>query len=107
MSWWRVLKMPFARRTYVPLAARRPDLNVHGANSAAPRVVPLGMEALDLDLVEKAARRNDALERVAGAGWTGNNATQENRATYVRPMPQDETYAAAYHAACNTKKGAS
>ena len=98
----RVLSV-FQRSPRVPLSARRPD--VTGAATQTQHPSTLGLEAIDMDVVNAANRRNDALERVAGAGWTGNKGANEGRATYVPPMPEDETYAATYHAVWNRKKG--
>lgn len=58
------------------------------------QVVPLGMEATDLDMVDRVTRRNDALERVS-SGWLVKNRPTE-RSSHVRAMPDDETYARRY-----------
>ena len=62
------------------------------------RVVPLGQEATDLQMVEQVARRNGALERSHhGRGLMGAIRTD------VEPMPDDETYAVRYHSAFASK----
>jgi hypothetical protein len=63
------------------------------------------MEALDIDLVERVNRRNDALERVNSVRRGGLLSGHADRlaATHVEPIPDDETYAARFHRAYNRK----
>ncbi len=84
-----------ARRVYQPLSARQP--------TRVERKVPLGMEALDLESVSRATRRNESLERgqtnwLRGTGYFGRSDTD------VAPLAEDETYAARYHAAFQKKQ---
>lgn len=100
MTLWRLLTSPFRRGPRQPLAHMRPE-------PAPQREIPLGMEAIDMDMVEKVSRQNDALERTnriasgQRGGMTGHWSRQS--ATHVEPMPEDETYAARYHRAYNRK----
>jgi len=84
----------FQRR---PLAAMRPD--------APKRQVPLGMEAMDLKLIDRVTRQNQALDRTSGAGLmnTGHGRLGDSESRAVIDMPQDETYASRYHAAFKSK----
>ncbi len=99
MSLWRVLSYPFKSRSRRPLAARRPDR----AEMGQSKDVPLGMEAIDMSIVQKASLRNDALEKATTAFRTPKGFFQGMRSTYVAPMPEDENYAARYHRAYNKK----
>ncbi|MGB3244379.1 MAG: hypothetical protein WBB25_07585 [Sulfitobacter sp.] len=78
-----------ARATYTPLANRQPERRAVGG-------VPLGMEAIDLDSVNSAARRNESLER-GHTNWTNRGGIAA--ATDVAPMADDETYAKRFHTA--------
>ena len=95
---WARITYPF-RRQRRPLAARRPGRDEMGQSGA----VPLGMEATDLDLIDKVSRRNDALERSHAVGLTRKSALGGSfvsaTSTRIDPMPEDETYAARYHSA--------
>lgn len=95
MTLWEALTYPFRRQTPGTLSARRP--------AREHREVPLGMEAIDLSQVDAANRRNDALERSTTLFSQGNPSLTHRAATRVEPMPEDETYAAAYHRAFNKK----
>ena len=99
MRWLELLSYPFRRQPRRPLAARRPERAEFGQD----RKVPLGMEATDLDLVERVSRKNDTLER-ANMARPGDHAAQSN--LHVAAMPEDETYAARFHRAFQ-QKGAS
>ncbi|MGD1881893.1 MAG: hypothetical protein ACFB11_06150 [Paracoccaceae bacterium] len=90
MNLWARLSYPFRSRPRRPLAMRQPERQ-EGRNN---QVVPLGMEATDLDMVDRVTRRNDALERVS-SGWLVKNRPTE-RSSHVRAMPDDETYARRY-----------
>ena len=95
------MSTPFRRSPRRPLAARRPGRDEMGQT----RTVPLGMEATDMTIIDRASRRNDALERthrVSAGHATGSFAAAA--ATQVAAMPEDETYAARYHRACNMKE---
>jgi hypothetical protein len=96
---WDMLRLPFRRGPRVPLAARRPDRDALGQAQA----VPLGMEATDLEVVDQASRRNDALERTHSVATRRNGSYKGRASTHVNAMPEDETYAARYHRAFNKK----
>ena len=102
MSLWRLITYPFRRQPREPLASRRPDR----AELGQTRNVPLGMEETDLDLVQKVARKNDALEKTNLAYEQNKGFLTGHRNTHVAPMPEDESYAARFHRAFN-KKGTS
>lgn len=91
---------PFRRDKRRPLAQRQPERTRN-------EQVPLGMEAIDLSVVEAVNRRNASLERVST--FFGNKGRfgsfLENAETRVMPLADDETYAARYHSAYNQKKG--
>ena len=82
------------RGIYTPLASRQPP-------RAEKAEKPLGMEATDLDMVLRTARRNEGLERsnsgITRSGWTGLGAVSAEAT--IEPMPDDETYARRFHAA--------
>jgi len=78
---------------YQPLANRKPASSYDGTT-------PLGMEATDLDVVERAQRRNESLER-ASTSFTRGKFGRD--ALSVRPWADDETYAKRFHAAFKGK----
>jgi hypothetical protein len=94
---WQIMSTPFRRAPRRPLAARRPGR----AEMGQIRTVPLGMEAIDMALVDQTNRRNDALERThaikTDTATAGGYTVQAS--THVNPMPEDETYAARFHRA--------
>ncbi|MFL4471458.1 hypothetical protein ACERZ8_16840 [Tateyamaria armeniaca] len=97
-----LLSAPFRRGPRRPMATRQPGRDEMGQM----RDVPLGMEATDLDLVDRVNRRNDALERTSAVasrrrGTKGSFTAAAS--TKVDAMPEDETYAARYHRAFNEK----
>jgi hypothetical protein len=96
-SW---LTYPFRRGPRRPLSYRQPE-------RPDTRDVPLGLEAVDMSIVESVNRRNASLERVntffAPKGRKGSYL--EHAETRVSALPDDETYAARYHRAYNQKKG--
>jgi len=94
MSLWQSLLTPFLRQPRRPLSQRQPSVRI------STGTVPLGMEATDLELIQKVGRKNDALERTTGhsAGLFFRSA-----ATDIDPMPDDETYAARFHRAFKKK----
>ena len=95
-----LIQRAFPRQERRPLAARRPDRGDMGQT----RTVPLGMEAVDMDMIDKVNRRNDALERVATVRTSGRTDSFAGRAsTHVDAMPEDETYAARFHRAFQKK----
>ncbi|WP_299702971.1 hypothetical protein [uncultured Tateyamaria sp.] len=99
---WHMVTMPFRRAPRRPLSARRPDRDEMGQT----RVVPLGMEATDLTLVNKVNRRNDALERVNQIktdGTAKKGGYMAEASTHIQAMPEDETYAARFHRAFHKK----
>ena len=57
--------------------------------------MPLGMEGLDLSVIDRAARRNDTAERLPTL--LGHKGFFARSGTHVDAMPEDETYAARYH----------
>jgi hypothetical protein len=91
---------PFRREPRKPLAYRRPDLD-------APERPPLGMEAIDMSVVQSAQRRNASLERVSTLFTSRRQfgSFMENADADVARFNDDETYAARYHRAYNQKKG--
>ncbi|MEM8654745.1 MAG: hypothetical protein AAGF36_08355 [Pseudomonadota bacterium] len=93
----RFITTPFRRRRRRPLADRRPSRGEMGQN----RKVPLGMEGLDLDVIDKAARANDTSDRMPTI--IGRDGFFARSATHVTPMPEDETYAARFHRAFHKK----
>ncbi|WP_415920287.1 hypothetical protein [Tateyamaria sp. SN6-1] len=97
MGLWHLISAPFRRSPRRPLAARRPSRDEMGQT----RKVPLGMEGLDLSVVDRAARANDTADRLptlaGGAGFFTRSST------HVDAMPEDETYAARYHRAFSKK----
>ncbi|MEM6760121.1 MAG: hypothetical protein AAF601_11650 [Pseudomonadota bacterium] len=98
MHWFETILSAFRRAPRRPLAMRRPA-------QAARREIPLGMEATDLSLIDKVARRNDALERTSAPRTIHQAGSFSTAAsTDVAPMPEDETYAARYHRAFMKKK---
>ena len=97
MGLWRIISTPFRRQARRPLADRRPSRDEMGQN----RKVPLGMEGLDLDVIDKAARANDTSDRIPTI--IGRDGFFGRSATHVAPMPEDETYAARFHRAFQKK----
>lgn len=94
----RWLLSPFTRGPRRPLAQRQPTLERDNS-------VPLGMEAIDMSIVEAANRRNAALERVSTffAPKRSMGSFLEHAETRITPLSDDETYAARYHRAYNQK----
>lgn len=94
MRLWEAISYPFRRGPRRPLASRQPARE-------AQSEIPLGMEAIDMDLIKSVNRRNAALERVntffAPKRNTGSHL--ERAETRVTPLPDDETYAAHFHRA--------
>ncbi|MEO0501848.1 MAG: hypothetical protein AAFZ14_00885 [Pseudomonadota bacterium] len=97
MSLWRIISSPFRRGPRRPLAARRPSREEMGQM----RDVPLGMEGLDLRVVDRAARLNDTAERLPTIA--GRDGFFARSSTHVDAMPEDETYAARYARAFQKK----
>ncbi|MEP3688781.1 MAG: hypothetical protein ABJN05_16990 [Sulfitobacter dubius] len=81
------------RGRHVPLSQRQPPRPETGK-------VLLGMEATDLDVVARAARRNESLER-GHTNWTKKRGGffLGGAELDVKPWADDETYARRYHAA--------
>ena len=65
------------------------------------RETPLGMEAIDMNVVDAVNRRNNALERATGVFHRSNlhKSGIASADTSVQPMTDDETYAAQYYSA--------
>ena len=65
------------------------------------RHVPLGMEAIDMAIVDEANRRNTALERATGVFHRRNlhRSGIASADTSIQPITDDETYAAHYYSA--------
>ena len=82
-------------RRHVPLSARQPERR--------KREVPLGMEAIDLDALSSANRRNESLER-GQTNWLSNLGVFGRSDAEIAPLADDETYAARYHAAFHKKQ---
>lgn len=96
---WHLLSYPFRSGPRRPFAARRPAREDMGQ----VRTTPLGMEATDIEMVNRVARHNDALERTHAIRTKANGSLFARASTHVDPMPEDETYAAQYHRAYNKK----
>jgi hypothetical protein len=100
MHLWRWITYPFRRDRRRPLSHRQPQRADDGQ-------VPLGMEEIDLSMVESVNRRNASLERVST--FFGNNrrlgSFLEHAETRVTPLADDETYAARYYRAYKQTKG--
>ncbi len=81
------------RGQYRSLASRQPP-----RPKATER--PLGLEAVDLEAVARASRRNESYER-GTTNWLRSRMGFFGAAvdTRVEPWADDETYAARYHAA--------
>ncbi len=94
---WQIISAPFRRGPRQPLAARQPSRDEMGQT----RAVPLGMEALDMKVVDAANRRNDALERATGVFHRRNlhRSGIASANTSIDPMTDDETYAERYYSA--------
>lgn len=85
------------RGTYRALSNRQPARKVS-------KDVPLGMEAMDLDAVNAAARRNESLER-SHTSWTRKGGLLNGAAdTDIQPLSDDETYAKRFYAAFMNNK---
>ena len=69
--------------------------------------MPLGLEAVDMSMIDTVNRQNAALERVSNmfAPRRRIGSFLESAESHVTPLPDDETYAARYHRAYNQKKG--
>lgn len=99
MSLLAWITYPFRRGPHRPLAHRQPA-------RGQQMKVPLGMEAIDMSVVDRANRRNAALERVSTffGPRRGVGSFLEHAETRVTPLADDESYAARYHRAYNQKK---
>jgi hypothetical protein len=84
-----------ARQIHRTLASRQPERRRQD--------VPLGMEGLDLDEVSRTNRRNESLER-GQTNWLTKGGFFGRPDTDIRPLADDETYAARYHAAFHKNK---
>ncbi|MEM9577192.1 MAG: hypothetical protein AAF999_09270 [Pseudomonadota bacterium] len=100
MRLWHWFTYPFRRQKHRPLAYRQPR---RGEDTA----VPLGLEAIDMSLVNAANKRNASLERVNTFFGRDRRygSFAENADMHVTPFSDDENYAAHYHRAYNQKKG--
>jgi hypothetical protein len=80
------------------LAARQP-------RKADTRHIPLGLEAVDMSIIDKVNQRNASLERVSTffAPNRRMGSFVEHAETRVQPMLDDENYAAWYYRAYNKK----
>ncbi len=98
MTLWGWLTYPFKSGPRRPLASRQPQ-------QRHTEETPLGLEAVDMSVVQAANRRNASLERVntffAPKGRVGSFL--EHAETSVDALPDDETYAARFHRAYNKK----
>ncbi len=90
---------PFRRGPRRPLADRQPRLRNTGDT-------PLGLEAVDMSIIDKVNQRNASLERVNTffAPSRRFGSFVEHAETRMQPLPDDENYAAWYYHAY-TKKG--
>ena len=96
-GFWHILTAPFRRGPRRPLATRQPGREEMGQT----RKIPLGMEALDMRIVDEANKRNDALERASGVFHQRNMLRSgiASANTSIDPMNDDETYAARFYGA--------
>lgn len=91
-----VLQYRSAASTHRPLSERRPQ----------PRNdsdVPLGLEAIDMETLSEANRRNESLER-GQLNWLRSGGFFGRADTDVAPWADDATYAARFHAAFQNSK---
>lgn len=102
MSLWTWITFPFVRGPRRPLAQRQPQ-----PARATGQSAPLGLEAIDMSVVDATNRRNASLERVSAFYNAKGSLSSfmENADSHVVPLTDDETYAARYHRAYNQKKG--
>jgi hypothetical protein len=98
MQFWHWITYPFRSGPRRPLAMRQPKLD-------APEKTPLGLEAVDMGLIESVNRRNAALERVNTfvAPNRKYGSFAERAETRITPLPDDETYAERYYRAYSQK----
>ncbi len=94
---WQIISAPFRSGPRRPLSTRQPSL----ADVGRTRETPLGMEALDMSVVDEANRRNNALERPTGVFHRSNlhRSGITSADTSIEPINDDETYAAHYYSA--------
>ena len=83
-----------AQGTHRPLSQRQP--------AQREQNVPLGMEAIDMESLSAANRRNESLER-GQTNWLRKGGFFGAADTDVAPWADDETYAARFHAAFQNK----
>jgi len=104
MSLWHWLTYPFRPGQRRPLSYRQPQ-PCNDENGETP----LGLEAIDMSMIDSVNRRNAALERVNApvVRAKGTSGFFKIAETPVAPLKDDETYAARYHRAYNQKKGTS
>lgn len=100
MTLWHWITFPFKRERHRPLAQRQPE-------RASDAKRPLGLEAIDMSVIDAVNRRNASLERVSTFFGRGrrHDSFAENADTRITPFSDDENYAARYHRAYNQKKG--
>ena len=100
MSIWHWVTYPFRREKHRPLAYRQPQRDEKAS-------VPLGLEAIDMSVVDKVNRRNASLERVSNLFGRNRRygSFAENADMHITPFSDDENYSARYHRAFNQKKG--
>lgn len=87
------------RGTFRPLSSRQPERHT-------TRDKPLGMEAIDMDHVNRVSRRNESLER-SHTNWTraGKRGSFTASAdTDIQPLADDETYAKRFREIYMNKK---
>ena len=97
MSLWAWITYPFRRQPRRPLSYRQPE-------RAPQSQVPLGMEAIDMDVVNAAHKANARLERTSNM-FSRNRfgSFTETADLNIAPLADDETYAARFHRAYNRK----
>ena len=100
MRWWDIISYPFRRTPRRPLHARMPSRDEMGQTQSG---TPLGMEATDLSLIERVARRNDALERTSTIAMNKERSHLQGSSSHVTAMPDDETYVARFYRAFQKK----
>ena len=100
MTLWHWITYPFKREKRRPLADRQPA-------RVKDTGVQLGLEAIDMSVIDSVNRRNSSLERVSTffGSKRRSGSFSESADTHVKPFTDDENYAAQYHRAYNQKKG--
>lgn len=99
MAFWSWITYPFRHQKRQPLSYRQPQRDVDERT-------PLGMEAIDMNVVNKAHRKNASLERTSNIFSRNRRfgSFTETADLDIEPIADDENYAARYHRAYNHKR---